>query len=318
MQNDPSEQHPQAQGSGVQAASPPVSLHEVLESLRSISNRLERLESGIGTLEALAKTLPAGIATMTDMVDAHARDQEAAGSSVMDRVEHLKQLADVATLPDNLRRMERLIGRLEKLEEGLHLLDQLPGMVSTVVDSVDARAGDAIRAGHDLPNRMNEGLRLLGKLSEERSVRLLERLLDQAPQLEQAMEVLEHLPGLVATVTDIIDDRVNAVNRKGLDVHDLLKAGFEAMTEAVHVFRSDEMRALINSGVLAPQSVDIVGRAGQAMAEVRAQPSGEAGFGALFGALGDSNIRRSLDFGLRFARRFGELLGPAHKGYLPK
>jgi uncharacterized protein YjgD (DUF1641 family) len=72
--------------------------------------------------------------------------------------------------------------------------------------------------------------------------------------------------------------------------------------------RVRELDALLNSGVLAPATLRIVGELGRALTETAAAPPPAAGVVALLRALRHPDVQRALGFLVTFAERFGRRL----------
>ncbi len=83
----------------------------------------------------------------------------------------------------------------------------------------------------------------------------------------------------------------------------LLKAG----TQLADVTQMDEFQALLQSGVLAPETLKVVGQAGDALVESKsgAEPIGPIG---LLRAIQDPDVQRSLGFLIAFSKAFGKKL----------
>ncbi len=60
-------------------------------------------------------------------------------------------------------------------------------------------------------------------------------------------------------------------------------------------------------GVLHPGALEAVSRAALALAEVSAEEPGQTGLFGAMRAAGDENVKRALNFAVRFGKRFGQL-----------
>jgi uncharacterized protein YjgD (DUF1641 family) len=69
-----------------------------------------------------------------------------------------------------------------------------------------------------------------------------------------------------------------------------------------------ELNALLNSGVLAPGTLAIVGELGHALTDTAAAPPVDVGPVGLLKALGQPDVQRALGFLVTFAERFGRRL----------
>jgi len=80
------------------------------------------------------------------------------------------------------------------------------------------------------------------------------------------------------------------------------------------VFRTDEFRALLDSGVLDPEALQVIGGLGTALVESQKEATrGETpkrGMFGLLGALRDPDVQHAVGFLTSFAKRFGRQLRP--------
>lgn len=127
----------------------------------------------------------------------------------------------------------------------------------------------------------------------------------------------EPVPALVSGAVDTLDDLIRAGQARGIDVDARLSSGAQLLERfascfvltvglrLTEVLDAPQFKALIASDVLAPETLEVVGRAGRALATQSNEACGQTG---LFGALGaaqDPDIQRALNFALGFARSFG-------------
>jgi uncharacterized protein YjgD (DUF1641 family) len=146
----------------------------------------------------------------------------------------------------------------------------------------------------------------------------LAHLDDVVQRLEQTMR---SLPVAMAAAVDTVDDVVDGLRDRGIDVDTRLGAVLEVVERltrpdalsaiAALLERVDTLRSLMESGMLDPATVRMVGQLGRALAVVDAGPAERVGaFGALR-AMSNANVQRSMGFALALARTFGAELSGA-------
>jgi hypothetical protein len=136
-------------------------------------------------------------------------------------------------------------------------------------------------------------------------------LADVAEGLRPLIALAQQAPALVAIAMDSFDDAVRTARDKGIDVERGVLNGAEAALRfgaTMDAQKVRELDALLNSGVLAPATLRIVGELGRALTETAAAPPSPAGLVALLRALGQPDVQRALGFLVTFAERFGRRL----------
>jgi uncharacterized protein YjgD (DUF1641 family) len=159
-------------------------------------------------------------------------------------------------------------------------------------------------------------------IGSDRNALVLERIDQRLARVEAALaraEALERaVPAAIATATDTFDDLVDRLGAKGIDIderlHDLLDAlerltSPEALRALSTLFDKLELvQHLLDSGILAEPSVDVVGKAGNALAAARAEAPPELGLWGAARAMSDEDVKRAVGFLMRFAQLFGRSL----------
>lgn len=135
--------------------------------------------------------------------------------------------------------------------------------------------------------------------------KILERLDGIEGRLARLDDMAAEAPKAIATAVDTFDETARRLAESGVDVDKLVTNTVAAATRLGALLESKEFAALMDSGVLDPETLAVVGRAGEALHAARQEPAGEAGLFGVIGALGDRDVRRTVDFVLRVARRFG-------------
>lgn len=208
--------------------------------------------------------------------------------------------------PDVLDLLSRMSDKLDRLEAKVHqvemLAEQAPGLVAMFTDTVDRIYSDCAVSGVNVEERVKMGLELLLAITEPHNMRAIASL---TGQLEQVAALAEQAPGLTAMAVDIADNFYAGTARNGVDLETAARNGLDAAGRLVNLLQSEELKALMASGVLDPQTLVVVGNAADALVESRSVAR-KAGPMALFGSLFDPDVQRAAGFLLNFAQRFGE------------
>lgn len=161
---------------------------------------------------------------------------------------------------------------------------------------------------------------------EESLLRTLRSLEARTLAMAEVVEALRPLvplaqqtPALLAMVGDSFDDIMRRAMDHGIDVERGLLNGTSAALRFGASMDGDKVReleALLNSGVLAPNVLKIIGDLGRALTDTAAAPPQPVGITGLLKALGNPDVQRALGFLIAFAERFGDQLQarPARRG----
>ncbi len=161
-----------------------------LEVLERIEAKLDRLERAVGPLA----DAPAIAGTAIDALDDMVRGEEA---QIDARLHGAMALLERISRPQTL----------ETLQRAVDMLESLPALVSTAVDAVDDVAGSE---GVDLHGRLEAAMSLLGRMTDPRTLGLLERILEQ---VTDPTPVRTGVPLLDAHATDM-----EQLTREGLQL----------------------------------------------------------------------------------------------------
>ncbi len=214
--------------------------------------------------------------------------------------------SSVLDSPDTLVLLNRMLDKIERLEAKVnqfeYLAEQAPGLMAMFTDTMDRIYGDSIQAGVDIEERVKMGLQLLTTITEPKTMRALCTL---TGQLEQIAAIAEQAPGLTAMAVDIADNFYASTAQGGVDLETAARNGLDAAGRLVNLLQSDEIKALMDSGVLDPKTLVIVGNAAHALVESRSHAE-KAGPFTLLGALFNPDLQRTLGFLLSFGQHFGK------------
>ena len=244
--------------------------------------------------------------TIADNVAAGLREAKASAPEGMGNAGE-----QLGVLLQSLPQLTKLISRLATLSESLEfnsLLDLLSSpqtlngiasllknieLVSFMVSSLDGflKRGDVI--ADNVAASVNDLRKITppAGLDVAQLLQALPQLTQSLPQLLQLLPQLsEILPKLMPVLPQLVD--------VGLKLQPLLS--------------SPEFAALMNSGVLSPKTVEIVGQTGNTFVETleanRRNPQ-KVGLWGLLSALNDPNMQQTLGLLVDFSRRFGGTVG---------
>jgi uncharacterized protein YjgD (DUF1641 family) len=183
----------------------------------------------------------------------------------------------------------------------LDALGQAPAMAAAVVDVVDEHAGRLRDRGVDVEARLARGLALLERLSDDATMKRLQTLLDLA----------EQAPGLASMAVDIVDEQAAQLRDEGIDPGEAMKNGARTALQFASMVGPREIQALksvLASQALAPESVEVISAAAQALVECQGRVRERVGLFALLRAMREPDVQRALDFAIGVTRRFGAAL----------
>ena len=139
----------------------------------------------------------------------------------------------------------------------------------------------------------------------------LESLGDIIDALEPLVTLLQQAPPLAAVLGDSFDELMRTARDGGVDVEQGLLNGAGAALRFGAVMDAGKVRALealLQSGVLDPAALQIIGGLGRALIDTASARPAPIGVIGLLKALGDPDIQRALGFLMNFAARFGSRL----------
>ena len=100
----------------------------------------------------------------------------------------------IAHLSQLVARLERVLG---VLEPALSLVQQVPPMIATAVDTFDALVAEGRANGIDVDQRVRDALHLLERVSAPETMRALNVMLDRMPALAELAPMLDTVPQIV-------------------------------------------------------------------------------------------------------------------------
>ncbi len=210
--------------------------------------------------------------------------------------------------------LERLLDRVDRLESRLDQLTGLAGeaknMAAIAADTMDEAVAQLGKEGVDVQQRALQGVALLRTMTEEKTLRTLERLVKHVGDLEPAVDMLGQLPGMIAMTGDIFDETVQNLAKKGIDVEKVARNLAYGMQKTASLMGTEPFEILMDSAILEPSTLRVMSLMGESMGKAQLNPSSVGLFGVL-GAMGDPDVKRAVGFLLAFARHLGKNLPDA-------
>lgn len=275
-------------------------------------DRLDTIERMVDTIERLETQLPMALSTATDVIDAELTEAADRGVVLDERAREALVLAEKLTEPDTVATLTRLMDRLDRIDKLAALADQAPDAVAMAADTLDDALTRAADRGVVLDERAREGLRLVEQLTEPETAQALHAVMDRADVLEDLMETVDRAPDAIAMVVDMIDAEVAKAYAQGYSPEETLRETVGALGRLGELFRTDEFQALLDSGVLDPEALNVVGSLGAALVDTQKEAkrgqTPQQGIFGLFGALRDPDVQTAIGFLTRFAKKFGQNL----------
>jgi hypothetical protein len=138
---------------------------------------------------------------------------------------------------------------------------------------------------------------------------LLRRVLERLDQMDARMTAFEGLaqsvPGTLAMGVDTFDELARTLQDRGTSIGQIAGNAALALSRLGTLLESREFVTLMNSGVLDPNAVAVVGRAGSALTHATTEGAERIGVFALLRELNDPGVRNGIAFGLNVLRAFG-------------
>lgn len=224
------------------------------------------------------------------------------GSTTWSESEAGQRLNERLSDEKTLNALDNILGRIETLEKAVvrlsDLMTQGPGLISMAADMADEAYQQSAERGVQLEERLGTALQLAERLTAPATVEKLNALLDFSDQL----------PGLMAMGVDVLDEGYKQAAAQGLDLGTLSTQGISVLKRLSEVLSTQEFEALMESGVLSPKALEIIGQMGVALTASQAEKPKPVGAFGMLRALNDPDRQRALGFLMQFTKKFGEQL----------
>lgn len=105
--------------------------------LTAIEDRLDAIQSMLDAAARKAEVVESTFSTTVNVVDATAQRLQAKGVNLDERVARLIDMSLQLTTPENMQMFEAVLSRRQEFIQLMAVADQMPGLVATLVNSVD-------------------------------------------------------------------------------------------------------------------------------------------------------------------------------------
>ncbi len=180
---------------------------------------------------------------------------------------------DSTDAPKITELLTQLSVRIDSLERSLSSIDEfikkLPAMMAITTDVADDFYRNAAASGIDIEERLKKAGNLFVQLSDPKKIDTLSHFIHTLDTMTPLLKQFERIPDTLAVVVDSFDELYRNAERSGIDFELIAKQGRDAAAQLNELLKSDELKALMNSGILNPKAVNIVAQAGCALAECK-------------------------------------------------
>lgn len=219
---------------------------------------------------------------------------------------------DSTDVPKITELLTQLSVRIDSLERSLSTIDEfikkIPTMMAITTDTADEFYRNAAASGIDIDERLKKAGKLFVQLSDPKKIDTLSQFINTLGTLIPLLKQFEKVPDTLAVIVDSFDELCKSAERSGIDFELIMKQGKDAAAQLNELIKSDELKVLMNSGILNPKAVNIVAQAGCALAECKEDRPKKMGILGLIKAFGNCDLQCALGFLISFGKRFGRLL----------
>ncbi len=202
--------------------------------------------------------------------------------------------------------------RIDSLERSLANIEgitkKLPVVMAITTDSIDEYYRNAINSGIDIEERCKKVGEMLVQITDPKKIDTLSQIIKKMDTLTLLQKQFERVPDILAMIVDSFDELYTNAERSGIDFESIVKQGKDTALKINELLKSDELKTLMNSGILNPMAVNIVAQAGCALAECKEDHPKKLGILGMIKALGNCDVQCALGFLINFSKRFGRLL----------
>jgi uncharacterized protein YjgD (DUF1641 family) len=272
---------------------------EVAAALNRLLDKIDNIEKAVTRLESIVEQAPGMVSMAADTLDDIYRDSSAQGVQLEERARNGLDMLLRLTEPKTSAQLEMLLSRLDLLANAV---EQAPGMVSMAADTLDDLFASVSANGVGIDERLRLSLQLVDRLTEPKTVEVLTKLLDNIKTVET---LLDDGPGLVAMAVDTVDDVYVQALRAGIDIEAIARSSVDAAARVAELVKSEEVHALMESGMLSPKTLNVLSNAADALVTSRDTQTKVGAFGMLQ-ALSDPDVQTALGFLITFGKKFGQ------------
>lgn len=244
---------------------------QLVEKLSS-EEMLDKLNKAIYATEQL----PGMMSMMADMADERIRAISQRGIDVEERFGAALGLLEKMTSPTMTGQMNTM----------LKLSEQMPGMMSMLIDFMDEAYQRAEENGEDSQEKLDHVVSLVTKLS---STKFLKRL-------DIMMGALDQSDAMITGMIDMLEFLRRKAWEKGIDLEALVWQGM------------DTIRILLQSGVFDSNAIEVIADLAGALKNTKISDTKPKGMFGAMKALKDPDMKRAIGYFLAVGKQLGNNL----------
>lgn len=263
----------------------------------------------------------------TNSFDAWATKVQSEGVDLNERVDRLLPLLLKLTDPKFLDIVETMTEKSTSLEQVLHATEEIPKVLSTGVNTMDAFAETLQDQGVDINERIDGLVPLLIKLSDPKFMRVMEKMADKSDLIEQAIDASEELPKILVTGVNTVDALIAQMQDNGEDIDQRL----ENVIKIANILTSSKMvrflsffdhhmerfltlgNKFVDADQLNAKFAAFLEDATTSLVETTCAPAKPIkGIFSMLGVMKDENVSRTMGFAVELAKSFGRNI--RHRG----
>jgi|TARA_Y100000748_G_scaffold2064_1_gene1817 uncharacterized protein YjgD (DUF1641 family) len=206
------------------------------------------------------------------------------------------------SIDERLSRLEKQVNKSQSIEEVA-----LRPEVSILADIIDENFSPSSREGRENLAKVEVLKDLLQELSDEESLQSIKTLTKKLKNLTPYIEQIDELENVVSIMTDSLDEIMSHAIAHGLNIEELGENLKKMSGHLIEIIESGALTQLLESGVLDPKSIEIVGALGNSLAISKNHTKSVGIFGVL-SSVYNKDVQRSLGFALNLATHFGRKL----------
>ncbi|MEZ4660890.1 MAG: hypothetical protein R2911_25345 [Caldilineaceae bacterium] len=228
-----------AHTNGVNALQDRLNEPATAASINRLLDRIEELEQAVTTLTSTIAQAPGLMAMAGDMVDEAFHAAAAQGIDLEARAKTGLHLLTRLTEPQMVAQVEQL----------MDMAAQAPGLAAMMGDMADEAMRNVASAGVDIEERARTGLQLLNRLTEPQMVQ----------QLNQALDMAEQAPGLLAMMGDMADEAMRNVAAAGVDIEVRAHTGLQLLNRLTEPQMVQQLNQALDMAEQAPGLLAMMG-----------------------------------------------------------
>ncbi len=144
--------------------------------------------------------------------------------------------------------MNRILDRLDAIENTLNTLHEAPGMVCMVADMADDTINTLSSNGIDIDERLKAALQIAEKLTAPEMVQ----------KIDSFISAMNHAPGSISMAVDIVDDIAKTSSNNGINIDERLRGALEIAEKLTAPEMVANINNLVEFSKQAPSTISMV------------------------------------------------------------